>query len=293
MNYALLLFMHHSRGLPISEDELAAILSADPNSSTAVRSALKSARAAEYFGQHPDWAVESMREIELGEKHQIRWSHIGADDYPKAWLNISVQPYAFNYWGEPSWVHTPMLAVVGSRNPSHETLMWMQREMGRFLRHRKIGVVSGGARGVDEWAHRISIDEEIPTICVLPSGLLNPYPPGGQTLWSEILAGGGCLLSTMPLREGMRKSHFHIRNRWIAGMARGVFVAEANRRSGSAMTAKYARDEGIEVATLPVSPHSVRGLGNLDLLADGATMLRESGDLQTFWERRDLSPRLT
>jgi len=58
------------------------------------------------------------------------------------------------------------------------------------------------------------------------------------------------------------------------------------------MTAALAKDEGREVATLPVFPHSDQGLGNLDLLACGATMIRDQGDLAQMWERCRLSPTL-
>jgi DNA processing protein len=171
-----------------------------------------------------------------------------------------------------------------------ETRMWMQRELGRFLRAGGAAVVSGGARGVDQWAHRLCMDEGLPTLCVLPSGLLNPYPPGNQEFWERVVEGGGALLSTFPLREPMRKHHFHTRNRWIVGFSPAVFVVEANRRSGSAMTAGLAREEGREVCTLPVFPHSEQGLGNLDLIGGGATMVRDHEDLAVLWDRCRSSP---
>lgn len=83
----------------------------------------------------------------------------------------------------------------------------------------------------------------------------------------------------------MRKSFFHQRNRWIAGMGRGCFVAEANRRSGSLIAATRAGEEGRELCTIPVGPLATQGLGNLDLLADGAALLRDHRDFVTFWSR--------
>lgn len=80
----------------------------------------------------------------------------------------------------------------------------------------------------------------------------------------------------------MQKALFHIRNRWIAGMAGATFVVEANRRSGSSLSARLAREENREVATLPVFPLSSQGLGNLALLNDGATLIRDAKDLMTL-----------
>ena len=83
----------------------------------------------------------------------------------------------------------------------------------------------------------------------------------------------------------MRKSYFPIRNRWIAGLSPLTFVAEANRRSGSHLTAGLALEEGREIAALPVSARSGQGLANLDLLVDGAHLVRHAGDLTALIER--------
>jgi len=162
----------------------------------------------------------------------------------------------------------------------------MQRELAPFLRECGVQVVSGGARGVDQWAHRLAIDSRQSTVCILPSGLLNAYPPAAEPLWARILESGGCLMSTCALNEPMRKHFFHVRNRWIAGLSDLCLVVEANRRSGSLLTAKLANDESREVCTLPVSPMSSQGLGNLDLLMSGATMVRDRHDLRTLWNKR-------
>ncbi len=227
--------------------------------------------------------------LKTSNDHGVRWSYPGQADYPFYWNFLSKKPPVFSYLGNPVWKQMPTLSVVGSRTPLRETCLWMQRELGHFLRDNEICVVSGGARGVDQWAHRLAMDFGRPTVCVLPSGLLDPYPPNfSEAIGNRILKEGGALVSTFPLREAMRKSHFHIRNRWICGFSHTTFVVEANRRSGSWLTARLARDEGREVATLPVFPHSSQGLGNLDLIHDGAQMIRDASDLAIFYGRNSL-----
>lgn len=235
--------------------------------------------------------AEAQRILEVSHEKGIVWSHRESGDYPRLWKSLSRGPLLFSYIGYPVWNENITLAVVGSRTPMRDTLLWMQREFSAFLRECQVTVVSGGARGIDQWAHRLALDYRRPTVCVYPSGLLNPYPPGFEALADRIVDQGGALISTFGLEQGMRKDFFHIRNRWIAGLSGATFVVEANRRSGSALSARLALEEGREVATLPVFPMSAQGLGNLQLLNDGATLIRDSVDLEALVNRVCTVPR--
>lgn len=295
MDYRLALLLHVPLGLPLSGadlENLTSSLDLDIENPKDVVSRLVSSAAEKYIETQPDWVTISQHILRASADEGIRWSYFGQADYPSSWVGLSRRPAIFSYLGEPSWRDVPMIAVVGSRTPATDTLHWMQRDLGAFLKRHKVGVVSGGARGVDQWAHRLALDCGQPTVCILPSGLRNPYPYGRESLWREILAGGGCILSTCGLQEPMRKSFFHIRNRWIAGMAPVCFVAEANRRSGSWLTATLAFAENKEVCTLPVFPTATQGLGNLDLIYNGAVMLRDQYDLTTLWHRACASSRV-
>jgi DNA processing protein len=287
MDFRLQLLLHIPLGLVLEPKDVAQLCRADldPQDGHAVRMSLVSPAARGYLAQHHDWSEIAQRVLQASAHHGIRWSHLSAPDYPQEWRTLSRMPMVFSYQGEPSWLKHSGIAIVGSRTPALESLQWLQRELPEFLRQRRPMVVSGGARGIDQWAHRLAMDNGVPTVCILPSGLLEPYPFGYESFWQRILATGGCLLSTCGLRDPLRKSFFHIRNRWIAGLAPLTFVVEANRRSGSALTAKLARDEARDVCTLPVFPMASQGLGNLDLIAEGATLLRDSMDLIICWDR--------
>ena len=286
MNIRTLLLLHVPIGLKLENVDLERLLAPelDPFSAQSVLSALVTDAARIYCEKNSDW-IESARAIlAKSDQHGIRWSTLADPDYPAGWSELRCRPVVFSYRGEACWQTTPLLAVVGSRTPASDSLLWMQRELSEFLRQRNVGVVSGGARGVDQWAHRLALDCGQPTVCILPSGILNPYPDRCEDLWKRIVNKGGCIVSTCGLSEPMRKSFFHIRNRWIAGLSPGCVVVEANRRSGSLLTAKLCVEENREVATLPVFPTATQGLGNLDLLEAGATMLRDHRDLSTFWD---------
>jgi len=216
---------------------------------------------------------------------KIHYTSPDQADYPSQWKELSQWPPRIAYWGEPVWMNHFMLSVVGSRTPMQDTVRWMEMHMPTLLRRRNLAVVSGGARGVDQLAHRLSIQCQRPTICVLPSGIKEPYPFGVQPFLEEIVRNGGVVVSPFPDNELVRTHHFAIRNRWIAGLSKICFVTEANRKSGSLLTAKLALLENKEVATLPVSPFSAQGLGNLDLIANGGQIIRDGEDLDTLWLR--------
>lgn len=245
---------------------------------------LSSQGAKLYLANTPDWVEVSRKILEQSAKQGIRWSHIGHSDYPALWNFLSERPVIFSYLGEPCWKKDKCLSVVGSRTPMPETARWMNRELGEFLTRHEVCVVSGGARGVDQRAHRLAMDTGRPTICILPSGLLNPYPPGNGDLWRAIQESGGCLMSTCRLDEPMHKGFFHRRNRWIAGLSRLCLVAEANRRSGSILTARLVGEEGRALCTVPLSPMSEQGLGAFHIWIEyDAAFVRDWLDLKVIW----------
>jgi DNA protecting protein DprA len=285
MDYRLALFLRTFHGLSLTEEDIQALLAAPDVSSPQLAELVVSATARTYIKEDADWAERSRVVVEFCAAKGIRWSYRGEPDYPEGWNHLSRQPLLFSYMGQPVWNQMPLISVVGSRTPLTDTLVWMQRELSRFLQLTEAGVVSGGARGVDQWAHRLALAGRRPTIAVFPSGLCAPYPFGREDLWEAILLQDGCLLSTYSLHEPMRKQHFIERNRWIAALSDITFVAEANRRSGSLITATKAIEVEHEVGTLPVSANCTQGLGSLDLMLQGAHLIRDAGDLLTLFNR--------
>lgn len=295
MDWRLALLLHCPLGLKISSLELDELVRSQMpiHSPHQVADFVKNPRGQAYLKQNPNWSEASNTILRRSREHGIYWTYPYQCDYPQAWLHLSVRPAIMSYRGTPVWMHNKALfSVVGSRTPRPDTILWMQRELSAFLEARDLVVVSGGARGVDQWAHRIAIDSGRPTICVFPTGLLNPYPLEAKSLWEKILQHKGCLVSTFALEQPLYKALFAIRNRWITGLSRALFVVEGNRRSGSLLTGKLAFDENRTVCTLPVFPLCDQGLGNLDLLEQGALMIRDHRDLVTLFDR-ELSPGFT
>lgn len=89
----------------------------------------------------------------------------------------------------------------------------------------------------------------------------------------------GSAVSEMPLGWEPRASDFPRRNRIISGLALGVVIVEAAKRSGSLITARFALEQGREVFAVPGSPIDPRAEGTNGLLKQGATLVTEAADV--------------
>jgi len=165
--------------------------------------------------------------------------------------------------------------MVGSRNASAAGIKLTQR-FARGLSEAGFATVSGLARGIDAAAHRASI--ETGTIAVLAGGHDRVYPPEHVQLLDSILCAGAAV-TEMPLGWEPRARDFPRRNRLISGLALGVVIVEAAKRSGSLITARLALEQGREVFAVPGSPLDPRAEGTNGLIKQGATPVTETADI--------------
>ena len=182
----------------------------------------------------------------------------------------------------------PAVAVVGTRRPSLDGLVTARRVAGHLARNG-ITVVSGMARGIDQAAHRATLDAGGRTIGVLGTGFGVDYPSGGAEL-RQAVAASGALVTEHPVGTGVLPARFPARNRIISGLAQVVVVVEGRVRSGALMTARLAAEQGREVYAAPGSLNQPTAAGPLALIADGARPLVDLDDLvdaaRTAWSDR-------
>lgn len=205
-------------------------------------------------------------------------------DYPTHFYALTDPPPFLSYYGSPIWTTHPGLAVVGSRNPSEFSMDWMQIELGESLQKFKgrVYTVSGGARGIDQICHRLCLRLNVPTVVVSPSGLEQLYPPSLGDLKDFIVQSGGALLSEHLPSQKVFKSHFLPRNRLIAALGFSSLIVDARKRSGTYLTARHTLELGHPVFVVPCHPMDPNGQGSLELLFEGATMVRNAKDLNTY-----------
>lgn len=201
----------------------------------------------------------------------------GSDDYPAGLSRIPDPPPVLYCRGTLTKADELAVAIVGSRHCTAYGRQTAERLAGALAR-AGITVVSGLARGIDACAHQGALNAGGRTLAVFATGLQTIYPPEHRDL-AEDVARSGALLTESPLRQLPLAGLFPQRNRIIAGMSLGVIVIEAGRGSGALHTARHAMEQNREVFAVPGRIDSEHSLGCLDLIRDGATLIRDVDDV--------------
>lgn len=206
--------------------------------------------------------------------------------FPSSYLTLEEVPFLLRMKGSPIWMALPGVSVVGHREPSRSSLQWMEEHLAELFRTRDCFSVSGGARGVDQKAHLISLRTGKPTVVLLPSGLEQIYPSSLQPWVQDVVSSGGALLSEYEDHRKMQKHYFAQRNRLISGLGLVTLIIEARRRSGTLLTAQEAIEQGKPIWILPGHPMDPGFHGSLDLMRDcgNNTLVRDAWDLCLFFD---------
>jgi DNA processing protein len=195
--------------------------------------------------------------------------------YPPALAALDAPPPLLYVKGNAGHLARPMVAIVGARNGSAAGQK-LARQFAARLGAAGFVIASGLARGIDAAAHEAALEHG--TVGVLAGGIDNVYPPEHADL-QRAIGEQGCLISENPPGFVPRAQDFPRRNRIISGIALGVLIVEAARRSGTLITARTAAEQGREVFAVPGHPLDPRAEGTNRLLKTGATMVTEPEDI--------------
>lgn len=196
--------------------------------------------------------------------------------YPGYLKEIFDPPFVLYCEGDAECLRSPAVAVVGARRPTPYGRAVAER-LAEDLAGRGAVVASGLAAGIDACAHRGALRRGR-TVAVLGSGLDVPYPRENRGLAREI-AGRGAVVTEFALGTQPLAENFPVRNRIISGLAVGLVVVEATRRSGSLITAKLALSQDREVMAVPGNVTSELSVGPNGLIRDGARLVASWEDV--------------
>jgi DNA processing protein len=202
---------------------------------------------------------------------------IGDVDYPALLLQTPDPPLLLYVQGQVEFLHRRSVAIVGSRNASAQGVD-NARAFGAHLSRQGWTIVSGLAFGIDGAAHEGGLDGAGSTVAVVGTGLDRVYPARHRALAHRI-ATAGVLVSEFAPGTPPLPPNFPMRNRIIAGLARGTLVVEAALQSGSLITARQAADYGREVFAVPGSIHSPLSRGCHALIRQGAKLVESADDI--------------
>jgi DNA processing protein len=201
-----------------------------------------------------------------------------SEGYPRRLRELPAPPPLLFVEGALPPEGAPAVAVVGTRRPT-EYGRRMARRLASDLAEAGVWVVSGLARGIDAEAHAACLDAGGATVAVLGSGLDKVWPGENKPLARRIVEHKGALLSQFSMGAPPLKMHFPMRNWVISALSLGVVVVEGARNSGSMITANLALEQGREVFAVPGPADAPQSQGPLDLIRDGAKLVRGVEDI--------------
>ncbi len=210
------------------------------------------------------------------EQKHIRIITYFDSNYPTYLKEIYQPPWVFFTKGDQSLLNNPIIAIVGTRNPSQYGRIIAEKLAKELTEHGFI-IVSGMARGIDRKAHEGSLLSGA-TIAVLGSGIDIVYPKENQGIYQEIEE-KGLIISEYSPGTKPHPAYFPQRNRLISGLSLGTIIIEASLKSGSLITAQLALEQSREVFAIPGNITSNKSLGTNSLIQQGAKLVMNIEDI--------------
>lgn len=226
-----------------------------------------------------DFKDSVKREINMANELNIKYIFEDDSFYPSELLKIKNHPIVISVRGNVETLRKKKVAIVGTRH-STATGMNFVSDLAQSFANHEYAVVSGMAMGTDSAAHigALKPNGDTQTIAVLAGGVDYIWPIENESLYYEIIE-RGCVISEMPVGLKPNAQNFVQRNRWVAGLAEMLVISEADLKSGSMTTARFAIDYKKPVFAVPGHPSDARSAGPNSLIRNGtATLCMSSKD---------------
>ena len=195
-----------------------------------------------------DWARS---EVDWAAGNGIDLLAVTDSRYPYRLKECEDAPLMLYYKGTADLNSKRTLGVVGTRRASFYGRDACRRILESLSDLDKPPViVSGLALGIDGTAHLASLDNNLETVAVIPTGMDEIYPVRHRELASRI-AEKGAIVTDFPRLTAPVAAHFIRRNRVIAGMSDAVLLCESYVPGGGLITARLANSYDREVFAVP------------------------------------------
>ena len=216
---------------------------------------LESILSASYPAEKTKAIITSIRSAEVGqilfeiEKAGAQFLTPEHEHWPIGVNQLVNPPIGLIVKGDSTCLITDSLAIVGSRKPTNYGAH-VASDFARAFSDLGWTIISGGAYGIDSYAHRTTLQANGRSIAVLATGIEVAYPKSNQKLFDEMRVNGALISELMPYESAM-PSRFLVRNRLIASIAKATLVVEAAFQSGSLRTAHDAAELLRPVMAIP------------------------------------------
>lgn len=211
--------------------------------------------------------------FEALEKRNIECVTLASKDYPERLKHVHCPPVTLFLKGDRTLLKGEHFAIVGSRQTSPQILGACKKISCEISKH--FTVISGSADGADCAALK---GVEGKGISVLAYGFDHIAKNSNTQLVNEVGKNGLLVTEHFPTVKALRY-FFPIRNRIIAGLARGVLIVSAAEKSGALITAERALEYGRELFVFPYNIGVRSGEGCNRLIKNGANLCTNTLDI--------------
>lgn len=191
------------------------------------------------------------------------------EKYPKYLSTCIDAPICLFYQGDLGLLSQPLIAIVGARKATDYGKKILHAWVP-YLIKSGLTTVSGLALGIDELTHRATLIAGGKTIGIIGTGFDWAYPNRTDQLQEQVAIQGLLISEYLPWQKPERKN-FPERNRIIAGLSHVCLIVEAQKRSGSLITAMIALEQNRTVMAVPGRIDTQCSRGTNELILAGAT----------------------
>lgn len=211
------------------------------------------------------------------------------EKYPKMLKDIKDPPLFILHKG--SLLHFDnCVAIAGTRDASYYGRS-IARKMSKFLASNGYTIVSGLARGIDEWAHCGALEASGGRTMAVLAWMSPIYPSEHRQLANDVTKRGAIISELlMNPQDKSGPSKFVQRNRIISGISECVVAIESGDEGGTVHQVRIALDQRKRVFALKPKGNNRKAKRGFKLFMDmGATPIEYSrGFLKRL--QRDFPP---
>jgi len=232
-------------------------------------------------------------EMKFLEKYKIKTLFLTDTAYPQRLLNCYDSPTLLFYKGTADLNVSKIVSIVGTRNYTDYGKQFTE-DFVKDLSEQQILIVSGLALGIDAFAHKAALKNNLPTVGVVGHGLDKIYPSTNTGLAKDMIKHDGGLLSEFFSGTKPDKHNFPLRNRIVAGLCDATVVVETNIKGGSMITAKLADAYNRDVFAVPGRTTDNKSSGCNHLIKNNkAILLTDADELLDVmgWTEKKLKPK--
>lgn len=189
------------------------------------------------------------KELEFINNNNIEALTFVNEKYPKNLKHCIDSPILLFQKGNLNIKDQRIISIVGTRMITNYGKSFLEEIIAELQKYNPV-IASGLAYGIDIYAHRQAIKNNLQTLAVLAHGLDVIYPKNHKKEALEMMANGG-LLTEFWSKTNPDRENFVKRNRIVAGLSEATIVIESATKGGSLITAGIANSYNRDVFAVP------------------------------------------